>query len=466
MKRKISAELEKFYASKETKAFLLKGARQVGKTYAVKEFLASHYEPSQIVYIDFLRQPEAKEFFLSAATNQSKSLLPQLIIQRIANNIEYQHLDLASGKIAIFLDEIQECPTAMTALKFFALERDKYDVYASSSYLGFAFMNLDGQTSFPTGYIHQENLFGLDFEEFLWANGYTETYTKRLKSSIKSHESFDSSTHETLLDLFHKYIIIGSLPKPINTFIENRSLKETRKVLKDLYSDYCSEMNKHLSAFTKLHAGDSYSLTMAIKNKAVFDSIPTQLRQQNKKFVYRRIAQGGRERMYLDNILWLKTAGLVYDIIEADRLSVNLNDYTNDENFKLFCFDTGILLTQFDQKVSEDILNQKEGDYASSLSIGGVYENAICNILIKYWGDEENIFYYSDGQHEIDFVYQENGSCVAVEVKSGNNLQAKSLESVSSKTKDVSLIRISQKQISESEFIEYPFYAFALKYSR
>lgn len=191
----------------------------MGKTYAIKEFLGSRYKPSQIVYIDFLRQPEAKEFFLSSESHQSKSLLPQLIIQRIANNIEYQNLDLTSGKIAIFLDEIQECPTAITALKFFALERDKYDVYASGSYLGFAFMNLGDQASFPTGYIHQESLYGLDFEEFLWANGYTETYTRRLKSSIESRESFDSATHETLLGLFHKYILIGSLPKPIDTFV-------------------------------------------------------------------------------------------------------------------------------------------------------------------------------------------------------------------------------------------------------
>jgi len=114
-------------------------------------------------------------------------------------------------------------------------------------------------------------------------NGYTETYIKRLKSSIESRESFDSATHETLLGLFHKYILIGSLPKPIDTFVKSHSLKEARTILKDLYADYCSEMNKHLSAFTKLHAGDAYSLTMAIKNKAVFDSIPAQLRQQNKK---------------------------------------------------------------------------------------------------------------------------------------------------------------------------------------
>lgn len=225
-------------------------------------------------------------------------------------------------------------------------------------------------------------------------------------------------------------------------------------------------MNKHLSAFTKLHAGDAYSLTMAIKNKAVFDSIPAQLRQQNKKFVYRRIAKGGRERMYLDNILWLKTAGLIYEVTEAKRLSANLNDCTNDENFKLFCFDTGILLTQFDQKISDDILGQQEGDYASSISIGGIYENAVCNILIKYWGNEKKVFYYSDGQYEIDFVYQEKGLCAAVEVKSGNNLQAKSLEKIPSKTNDILPIRISQKQINESKFIEYPFYAFALKYSR
>jgi len=130
-----------------------------------------------------------------------------------------------------------------------------------------------------------------------------------------------------------------------------------------------------------------------------------------------------------------------------------------------FCFDTGILLTQFDQKISDDILGQQEGDYASSISIGRIYENAVCNILIKYWGGQENVFYYSDGQYEINFVYQEKGLCAAVEVKSGNSLQAKSLEKIPSKTSDILPIRISQKQIHESKFIEYPFYPFALKYS-
>ncbi len=365
------------------------------------------------------------------------------------------------------MDEIQECPKAITSLKFFALDREKYDVYASGSYLGFSFLNISVVDSFPTGYIITKTLNGLDFEEFMWAAGFNDNYTTNLKKSIAKSTYFDDATHERLLDLFHKYLVIGSLPAPIKSYFESKDIRHVREILKNLYGDYCLEMNKHLLMYPRAHFGEAYSKTMAIKNKAVFESIPSQLRQQNKKFMYRRVAKGGRERMYVDNILWLKTAGLIEEVQNVKSLASFIDDYSVEDDFKLFYFDTGILLSQFDSKISDDILlGLNNENYASSLCIGGIYENAVSNILSKYMSDEKKFYFYKDDKYELDFVYQDGDKISLIEVKSGTDLKAKSLTALSNGRDDVNPIRISQKQVKEKTFNEYSFYSFALLYSK
>lgn len=465
MKRKITKYLDNFFNSKEEKVFLLKGTRQVGKTYIINEFLNHHYDSNQIIYINFLKQPEAKSFF-DPYENDS-SLEPKRILQRILNNPLYQNVEQNDKKIAIFLDEIQECPKAITSLKFFALEREKYDVYASGSYLGFTLMDIEKGESFPTGYIQRERLYALDFEEFLWANGYSEAYTQNLKKSFKEGVLLDASAHNELLDMFHKYIIAGSLPEPINVYLKTKDFKEVRTTTQNLYEDYCTEMNKHLSFFSREHYGDGFAEIMKVKNKAVFDSIPSQLRQQNKKFMYRRASRGGRERMYLDNILWLKTAGLVEEVDNIKKPALFLSDLKDEDDFKLYYFDTGILMSRFDSELINDILNPTNDEpYEISLSIGGIYENAISNILAKYFDEDKEYFFYKQGNEEVDFAYQEGHKIALIEVKSGENIKPKSLNKIIEERKDIIPIRISQKQIREKTYIEYPFYAFALLYSR
>ena len=465
MKRKITKCLDDFYRSKAEKVFLLKGTRQVGKTYIINEFLNHHYSSNQIIYIDFLRQPEANSFF--EPYENDSSLEPKRILQRILNNPLYQNVRQNDNKIALFFDEIQECPKAITSLKFFALEREKYDVYASGSYLGFTLMDIEKGESFPTGYVQRERLYGLDFEEFLWANGYSETYTENLKKSFREGILLDLSAHSELLDMFHKYIIVGSLPEPINVYLKTKDFKEVRPVTQNLYEDYCAEMNKHLSFFLREHYGEGFAEIMKVKNKAVFDSIPSQLRQQNKKFMYRRVSRGGRERMYLDSILWLKTAGLVEEVDNIKKPSLFLSDLKDEDDFKLYYFDTGILMSRFDSELINDILNPtNEEPYEISLSVGGIYENAISNILTKYFDEDKEYFFYKQGNDEVDFAYQEGPKIALIEAKSGQNIKPKSLNKLMQERKDIIPIRISQKQIREKTYIEYPFYAFALLYSR
>ncbi len=465
MKRKITKMLDDFYHSTAQKVFLLKGTRQVGKTYILNEFIVNHYVHNSIIYINFLKQPEAKSFF--EPLENDSSLDPKRILQRILNNPLYQNIKLGNKKIALFLDEIQECPKAITSLKFFALEREKYDVYASGSYLGFTFMDIEKGESFPTGYVQRARLYGLDFEEFLWANGYEESYTENLKNSLKEGVTLDPSSHTELLDMFHKYIVVGSLPESISVYLKTKNFKEVRKVEQNLYEDYCTEMNKHLSFFSRVHYGEGFAEIMKVKNKAVFDSIPSQLRQQNKKFMYRRVSRGGRERMYVDNIYWLKTAGLVEEVDNIKKPSLFLNDYKDEADFKLYYFDTGLLMSRFDFDLVDDILNPKKDEpYEVSLSIGGIYENAISNALSKYFDEDKEYFFYKQDDYEVDFAYQENHKIALIEVKSGDNIKPKSLKALVENRKDIIPIRISQKQIIEKKYIEYPFYAFALLYSR
>lgn len=226
-------------------------------------------------------------------------------------------------------------------------------------------------------------------------------------------------------------------------------------------------MNKHLSFFSREHYGDGFAEIMKVKNKAVFDSIPSQLRQQNKKFMYRRVSRGGRERMYLDNILWLKTAGLVEEVDNIKKPALFLSDLKDEDDFKLYYFDTGILMSRFDSELINDILNPTNDEpYEISLSIGGIYENAISNILAKYFDEDKEYFFYKQGNEEVDFAYQEGHKIALIEVKSGENIKPKSLNKIIEERKDIIPIRISQKQIREKTYIEYPFYAFALLYSR
>lgn len=294
-------------------------------------------------------------------------------------------------------------------------------------------------------------LYPFDFEEFMMAMDYSKEYIKRLKQVAYERnlrESINEDIHNELLDLFRKYIVIGGLPAAINEYKKTKTFSKVRDVLKNLYNGYKIDVEK-------------YARKSNEKIIDCFDSIPMQLKQQNKKFKYSLINVNARSREYSYPLHWLNYANMIIKCCNLKTLKEPLELYKDSEYFKVYCFDTGILLATLPETDYFDVLNGNE-----NLDIGGVYENAVACILNQYY-DGDNLMYYTKGQElEIDFVTRNRKQICPIEVKSGNNIKSPSLNKISKLDNNYSCIKVSNKLINDSDdIINKPFYLFALIYS-
>ena len=442
MKRKITEYLIKWKKNPLKLPLVIKGARQVGKTYAIREFAKENYAPSRYIEIDFEKDPNMESFFEGSKDYSS-------IMSRISKSISFKSIDFrddSNQPILLFLDEIQKCPNAITALKFLAEAREKCHVIASGSLLG---LYLSDKVSYPVGYVEHLTMFPFDFEEFMWAMGYSEQYVNGLIALVFDDNlstKIDKVTHQELSDLFHKYIVIGGLPAAINTFLSTKTYPEVMKTLKNLYDSYIIDMQKYTKP-----TGDK------VKVIECFESIPNQLKQQNKKFKYSLVDKKARSREYIGVIEWLLLAGLVLKCENLKTLNEPIETYIDKEYFKLFFFDTGILLSIMNQDDYYAILNGTQNN-----EIGGIYENAVATILNQYYYGKSLMYYRKDDLLEVDFVIRNRKVVIPVEVKSGNNLSSASLSKVSANKKVVCL-RVSNRLVAENDIIKnMPFYMFAL----
>lgn len=442
MKRKITAELLAWKNSPRKKSLLIFGARQVGKTYIVEEFAKANYPADKIITMNFELFPEAKSFF-------ENDLSPQAIMRKIQSNIKYMHVnfkDDENNPYFIFLDEIQSCENAIIALKAFTQQNKLYHVIASGSLLGVAIKRQFGG-SYPVGYVQHMQLKPFDFEEFLWANGYGESFIENIKN-VNDIKTISPETHDVLLDMFRKYIVVGGLPEAINTFIETNDYREVYTVQNDLRRGYIQDIRKYVTDGSQ-----------RVKIEKCFASIPYHLKEQNKKFMYKRVESGGRERMFGDSLDWLAEAGLVLFCYNTKDMQFPLESYKIDNSFKLFMFDTGILMSMFDEAKRYNVLNGND-----DLDIGGIYENAVaCTLWHSSRKDE--LYYYNLPNMDIDFLTENDGKILAIEVKSGNTLKSPSLNKlVESYLKDyICPVKLSSKIVLEDSVIKnLPFYKFAL----
>ena len=443
MKRKLMNKLIEWKQSRRKKSLIIVGARQVGKTYLVKQFAKENYAKDKIIEINFELFPNAKEFF-------EGDLSPQAIINKIQKDIRYKDIDFKNNEnkpYLIFLDEIQSCENALISLKGFSMESNLYHVIASGSLLGVA-LKRDFNGSYPVGYVEHMELKGLDFEEFLWANGISEEYVNNLRNGILDKLLITKDAHERLLDLYRKYIVIGSLPEAINTFIETNNFEEVYKVQKDLKIGYLQDIRKY-----------SNDNNLKIKVEKCFQSIPLHLKEQNKKFMYKRVERNGRERMFEGALDWLYDAGLVIYCNNTKKIQNPIDTYIKDNHFKLFLFDTGILMSMFESYKRYNVLNGSD-----DLDIGGIYENAVACSIAKY--NDNTLMYYNDNLIDVDFICKYEDKLLLIEVKSGNNLKSHSLNKVSEELRDEQIIpiKLSSKLIEnkENKIINVPLYVFAL----
>lgn len=425
LKRKIEEKLIEWKKNKDKSCLIIKGARQVGKTFIVDKFAKENYE--YYTYINFIENPEYNEIF-------EGSLNVDNLIKQMSIRVENAQIE--PYKTLIFLDEIQMCPKARTALKFFATDK-RFDVIASGSLLG---INYKEVPSFPVGYVEHLEMYSLDFEEFLWANKISENSIEDLKSYFINREMIPNAIHTKMMELFREYIIVGGMPRVVTEFINTKNFSKVIKLQRSIILDYEDDISKYADNTGKARA------------KACFESIPRQLAKVYKKFQYSVVEKNSTAKKYADSIKWLKDAGIINICHNLSNIDLPLEGNAREDCFKVYMADTGLLMAMLEDGAQEDIIDGNLGIYK-----GAIFENIIADIFSK---SGKKLYYYErDSKLEIDFVIRYNRKAVPVEVKSADNTKAKSLNSLFEKNLISLAIKLSSKNIGETEkILSYPLY--------
>ena len=398
LKRKIDNYLLKWKNSSDKVPLLIKGARQCGKTTSILNFAKNNYK--NVVYINFIERPELKSIF-------GDTLDVSVIINKMTS-LYGMSIDASGKDTIIIFDEIQNCGNARTALKFFKID-GRFDVIATGSLLGVRGVGED-VISVPVGYEEQIMMYPLDFEEFLWAYGINDEVIENLKNKFENEIPVDTSTHERMKKIFLDYIIVGGMPQVVSEYIKNKNYDNVLKLQKSIINDYRDDVVKYAKNSNK------------IKILECFDSIASQLSKENKKFQYSLIKKGAKSRDYQDSVEWLIEAGIVVKCNNLNALELPLDGNKNDDIYKIYMQDIGLLVSMFEEGTQFDVLNNKLYTYK-----GALFENVVADILSK---NGRKLYYYrKDSGLEIDFVIRYKNECVPVEVKSTTG-NAKSLTTI------------------------------------
>ena len=397
IKRKMYKYLINWKQKKDKSALIIKGARQVGKSYLVREFGRNEYE--SYIEINFLKNPLYKNIFKG-------DLSAEEIFKRLSAYIP--NLKIIPFKTLLFLDEIQVCAEARTAVKFL-VEDGSVDVISSGSLLGLSYLedddkNVTEPTSLPVGYEEQITMYSLDFEEFLWAKGYNDDAIAYLKDFYISNKEVSKELNDKYLELFREFMIVGGMPEVVQTFIDTNNFQEASKIQGKILADYQDDISKHAKGQEK------------IKVRKCYDSIPKQLAKEYKKFQYSVVEKGKTSKKYGGSIKWLCDSSLVNKCSNVNEAYIPLLAYEMDDQFKLYLNDTGLLLYLYGPETKLAILNNTLKGNAK----GGIYENIISESLLKRG---YKLYYYKtqNSSMEIEFVIEKNGEVIPIEVKAGND---------------------------------------------
>lgn len=400
LKRKIYDKLLEWKKSRREeglkKCLLIKGARQVGKTYIVEAFGKNEYK--SFVSINFFKQPGLKDIF-------NGDLNSEEIYKRMTAHIP--GIKLIPGDTLIFLDEIQRCGNARTAVKFLA-EDMRFDVISSGSLMGLSYgedddSGVEAPASVPVGYETQLTMYSLDFEEFLWAYGYDETAISYLRHFYQTNEQIPESIHEKYESLFREFMVVGGMPEVVADFAANKDFNRVDSIQRDIISEYKDDISKHAKGRKKQLV------------RMCYDAVPKQLAKELKKFQYSTVEKRQTKRKFGGSIQWLKDSEIVNACYNIHEPYLPLMANANEDQFKLYINDTGLLSCMYGFETKLALLNNKIRGNAR----GGLYENIISECLIKRG---YTLYYYKpDNEHKIEFLIEKNGEVVPVEVKAGNS---------------------------------------------
>ena len=383
------------------KPLVIKGARQVGKTKIVTVFGKENYE--NVVYLDFRKNAKIHKAF------EGDYNIDEIILFLSTCDSSFRFIP---EKTLIIFDEVQDCNNARSSLKYFQID-GRFDVICTGSMLGIKGYNRkkDKGRGIPVGYEHIVEMYSLDFEEFLWANGINENIIELLKSSIETKKQIPEVIHTTMLDLFNKYICVGGMPEAVNTFLETHDLNQVREVQLQILNGYESDFGTHLNNDNEVIV-DKFAKARITE---CFRSIPAQLAKENKKFQYSILKEKGSARDYKDAIEWLEDSGIITRCYNLSALEMPLNMFVNDSIFKVYMKDTGLFISMLDYGVANLILS---GDLGTGK--GAIYENIVADAFAK---NARKLYYYKKNTGlEIDFITYYNNEINLVEVKavSGN----------------------------------------------
>ena len=421
MKRNAIQDLIEWKTSEERKPMVLKGARQVGKTWLMKEFGKNYYE--SCVYFNFDEEEELKSIF---EVNKN----PQRIIELLSLIVGEK---IIPGKTLIIFDEIQECPSALNALKYFYEKANDYHVMAAGSLLGTLFAT---PKSYPVGMVNLLNIYPLTFDEFLDA---TDALLFSYYESIEKGQQIEEIFHARLLEAYHHYLIIGGMPECVASWLKYKDPSRISQIQRELIEVYENDFSKHNG---KVNSG---------RILMVFRSIVAQLAKPNEKFMYGAVREGGRARDFEEAIEWLVSAGMLKRVYNVSKMEHPLSAFDKLDQFKLFLFDTGLLKHMAGIDNSAILL---KSDYQFK---GPLTENYVLQQLRGLFEVEPR--YFSDNNREIDFVLQYGTEIIPIEAKGGEDKSAPSFKKYISEYQPEYAIRFSRRGYRKDGFItNFPLY--------
>ncbi|MCR4698531.1 MAG: AAA family ATPase [Bacilli bacterium] len=446
MERKITKYLEQWKEKKNKLPLVIKGLRQVGKTYIVKKFAADNYENAFL--LDFRKDASLHALFDNDFNIDSLSVLISSLPD--ANQL-IKGSRMIPYKTVLVFDELQDCPNARSSLKYFK-EDGRFDVICTGSLLGIDGYRITKKQSrgIAVGSEEQIEMYAMDFEEFLWAMNIDVNLIDILKKSIDEKKPIPEYLHLKFLDLINKYICVGGMPEVVSTFIETNNINESRAVQQRLLNNYRSDFGTHLKDDNKLEI-DNVEKSRIMD---VFDSIPKQLAKENKKFSYSIIDSKARARTHQDAINWLKNYGLIDVCYNLSTIEQPFDFVANKNEFKIYVADIGLLVAMLEDDIPFKILSNQLG-----IGKGMIYENLIADALHKL---HKPLYYFAKSSGlEIDFISSIFHIPYLVEVKSknGNTKSAKSV--LNNKNYNVDhLLKLSSQNIGLSDTtLTLPYYS-------
>ena len=389
LRRKIDAFLCEWKDNSERLPLIVKGARQIGKTSSINAFAKANYR--YVVAINFAIEKKYQRIFEDGYD-----------VESIVKNISLVNPDFQfePHHTLLFFDELQDCPACATSLKAFKID-GRYDVICSGSLMGINYQEIESNS---VGYKEDYEMFSMDFEEFLWARGYTDRQIAEWLDCMKNLTPLSHTEMDVLTGLFRDYMALGGMPAVVSRYVQNQNFSGTLRLQQQLLADYEEDITKYAQGLDKGR----------VKN--VYNHIAVFLGQENKKFQITKIDRRARSREYAGTVEWLADAGIVNVCYCLDQVALPLRGNYNPRNFKLYFKDTGLLVASLDEEAQEDLrTNRNFNTYK-----GAIYENVVADMLVK---QQYRLYFYRDEKStvEMDFFVRDQNSLIPVEVKAADN---------------------------------------------